>query len=148
MASQAPYVLVADDDPNAIFLLQYAFSTVAPHLPVVYTLDGRQALEYLLKRRASDPPGELPALMLLDLKMPQLSGFELLEIFAQNPNIRPACVAVFSCSGQPEDRSQADKLGANYYFVKPIALQELLEVCREIVALCPPAQPQSAEAST
>ena len=92
-------------------------------------LNGREAQELLT---ASVAKGNLPDLIFLDLKMPVMSGFEVLE-WLQQQTFAPALrVIVLSGSNQQDDRQRAEALGAADYLVKPISSEELTARLRAV----------------
>lgn len=132
-----PFILVADDDLDSNFLFKHALSIVAPEVRASYLSDGRAALDLLQgKRPADNPEWGPPDLLLLDLKMPRTNGFEVLEFLRQNPPLRPRLVIVFTCSSHPDDIGLASHLGADHYLVKPMALEDLIELVRILVGYC------------
>ena len=70
----------------------------------------------------------MPRLLLLDLKMPLMGGFEVLEWVRQQPGLRRLLVIVFTSSDQPQDINRAFDLGANSYLVKPNSFNQLKEI--------------------
>ncbi|HWQ93549.1 MAG TPA: response regulator [Clostridia bacterium] len=125
-------ILVADDDPNAVLMLKYAFEYKAPDVLVHYMADGKEVVDYLQGKPPFDRESlEPPCLLLLDLKMPRMDGFEVLKWVKEFPALRPKCVAVFSTSGDPGDREQAAALGADMYIVKPFEFATLCEMVGE-----------------
>jgi CheY-like chemotaxis protein len=74
----------------------------------------------------------LPNLLLLDLKLPRVTGFEVLEWLRSHPDLRHMLVVVFSSSDQPEDINRAYALGANSYVVKPLDPDELVRVVERL----------------
>ncbi len=122
-------ILVSEDDPDEAFLVKNALAEVAPDALLVYTLDGRHTLEFLQRRQTPN----VPALLLLDLKMPRLSGFDVLRWLRHNPANRPLAIAVLSSSRFDQDMDEARKLGADYYLVKPLAYPELKQLMNSLV---------------
>jgi CheY-like chemotaxis protein len=123
---QAPILLV-DDDENDLFLLKYAFNQAGVTHPLVELTNGQQALDYLFGNgaytdRRQHPP---PAFLLLDLKLPIKSGFEVLRELRDEPRFKRLVVIVLSASGQPHDVARAYDLGANSYIVKPSGIDDL-----------------------
>jgi CheY-like chemotaxis protein len=112
--SEVPPVLYVEDDENHVLLLKNAFRRAKVLHPLVHVDNGKAALELL--SNASHPP---PTLMLLDLTLPQLSGFDLLARIRSNPETKALRVLVFTTSEQPSDKKRAWDLGANDYIVKP-----------------------------
>jgi CheY-like chemotaxis protein len=131
--ARQPLVVVEDDD-NDVVLLQRAFRKSNLLNPLVFLRDGEMARDYLAGRgeyadRAAHP---LPVLMLLDLKLPRLSGLELLEWMREQPALRGLPVVILTSSRESRDLERAYALGANSYLVKPVAFEALLELVRAI----------------
>ena len=135
MAADArqPLVVVEDDD-NDVVLLERAFRKSNLLNPLVFLRDGEKARDYLAGRgeyadRAAHP---LPVLMLLDLKLPRMSGLEVLEWMREQPGLRGLPVVILTSSRESRDLERAYALGANSYLVKPVAFEALLELVRAI----------------
>jgi CheY-like chemotaxis protein len=131
-----PVILVADDDENDVLLLERAFqqAKVAGHFVVVR--DGQEAIDYLsgtgrYEDRADYP---WPALMLLDLKMPLLNGFDVLKWWRERGSARDLPIVVMSSSNQESDVEREMALGAAAYQVKSGDLQHLLTFARDLRA--------------
>jgi CheY-like chemotaxis protein len=127
-------VLVAEDDLADIHLLQRAFAKAGMGMPVYFAPDGEQVLAYLQGKPPFDNPVDypLPTLLLLDLNLPQLSGFEVLQWLRAQPGLRCMIVVVFSASDRPEDIRRAYALGAHSYVVKPQEPDELARVVQRL----------------
>jgi len=129
-------VLIADDDQNDVFFLRRAFqkSGLGHHLFEVQ--DGQQAVDYL----SGAPPFQdrnkypLPSLLLLDLKMPRMTGFEVLSWLQNQSSLKQMPVVVLSGSNQARDVEQARSLGAAEYQVKPADFDALMKFVREVDA--------------
>ena len=126
MSEAAFLVLVVEDDPDDVFFLQAAFKDAGAPSPEV-ARDGEEALA-----RLSASPA--PSLVLLDLKLPKLSGLEVLERRTADPALRSIPVVVLTSSNTAEDRERAYALGANAYLVKPIGAAEQREMVRSTLA--------------
>lgn len=112
------FLLVEDDDDHAeIMLRTIKDNRVANSMHRV--ADGEEALSYL---RAEGEHSErlLPDIILLDLKLPKLSGHELLKIIKADPDLLAIPVVILTTSGAESDREKAYKLHANSYIVKPV----------------------------
>ena len=120
-------VLVVDDDDDDLFNFQRAAARIGLANPVVCLHNGEAAVEYLKGVVDGDGRTE-PAVVVLDLKMPRMSGFEVLEWLRQQPGLRRLPVVVFTSSSQDPDVHRAYELGANSYLVKPIAFGALVEL--------------------
>jgi CheY-like chemotaxis protein len=122
-----PAILLAEDDPLDIDLAHVAFARAGwPH-PLTVARDGAEALE----RMAGPAP---PAVALLDLKMPGMSGLDLLRARRADPRLRAVPVVVLSSSPEPSDVAACYDAGANAYLVKPAGLGMLAEVAGAVVA--------------
>lgn len=125
-------VLYADDEENDAILLQIAFQRAAIDHPLQVVSDGALALDYLsgatpFADRSRHP---LPCLVLLDIKMPRMTGLEALERIRQNPELRDLPVVMFSSSQQTVDQDRAKELRADGYLVKPASLDGFVEIAR------------------
>jgi DNA-binding response OmpR family regulator len=129
-----PRILVAEDDANDAFFLERAFAKAGVDAPRRFVRDGGEAVEYLEGRSgfADRSVHPMPTLLLLDLKMPRLSGFDVLKWLRQTPALHRLSVVVFSSSDDPNDVNLAYDLGANSYAVKPGNSAELLGFVRSL----------------
>jgi CheY-like chemotaxis protein len=128
------HVLVADDDRNDFLLVNLAFQKAGLSVNLSHVLDGQQAVNFLtanghFKERASKP---LPDLLLLDLKMPMMDGFDVLTFLKNHPSLRDLAVVVLSASQIQEDISRALQLGAADFLTKPADFSELVAMMRSI----------------
>src|SRR6266853_6264096 len=114
-------VLVAEDEPMDVVLLKRAFATARTATTIQFVKDGHEAIDYLsgANRYADRNVYPLPDLMLLDIKMPRLNGFEVLEWLRKQPGLRRLPVTMFSTSDMERDIDRAYELGANSFLVKP-----------------------------
>lgn len=113
-------ILLVEDNPSDIKLTQRAFlkSNLANELVVAE--DGQAALDYLLE----DPARELPAVVLLDLKLPRVEGLDVLRQIRANPRTRLLPVVILTTSKEEQDLVQSYSLGANSYVRKPVSFAE------------------------
>ena len=122
-------LLVAEDSEADVFLLQRAFRDVELPADVEFAHDGQDAIERL-QARCQAPDDRLPALLILDLKMPRRSGLEVLHWVRAQPALVSLPAILFSSSDRREDVERAYVLGANAYLLKPPSLVERLEIAR------------------
>ena len=127
-------VLLADDDPNDVFLLQRAFQKTNIANPLRVVRDGEEAMAYLSgqDQYADRQLHPLPVLLLLDLKMPRKSGFEVLRWLRQQSGLKRLPVVVLTSSNQNPDINKAFDLGANSYIVKPGGFDSLVEMVKNL----------------
>jgi len=119
-AGQSHILLVEDDEDDA-FLLTRALRTAQIENPLHVVTDGEQAVAYLKGegRFADRTQHPLPGLVLLDLKLPRISGFEVLQWIQNEPALPQLVVVVLSSSGEKRDINMAYRFGARSYLVKP-----------------------------
>src|SRR5262245_3108427 len=125
-------VLLVEDDENDVFFFKRAMKVVGWTSPVQVAQDGKQAVEYLQATGRPSYHEELlvPSLVLLDLKLPYMSGFDVLKWIRDNSNLKHVAVVVLTSSREEVDIQRACNLGANGYVVKPAAAEELIELVK------------------
>lgn len=133
-------ILLVDDDADFTLLVQNAFAKAWPTAALRCLRDGAEAIQYLLGHDQFSDREQfpMPSLMLLDLKMPRVNGFEVLEWKQEAPELTSLPVVVWSSSSLPEDVHHACALGAVAYLVKPMALHDyigIVERLKNILAL-------------
>jgi CheY-like chemotaxis protein len=129
MTSEARIMLVEDNQMDVVLTLD-AFKEARLKNPIHISRSGEDARDYLLglgeyTNRQQHP---LPDLILLDLKLPGLSGHDLLEILKKKPGLKRIPVIILSSSAEEGDRALGYDLGANSYLVKPVSFEGFLEV--------------------
>ena len=127
-------ILHVEDDSNDVLLFQHACRKAGVDCKLQAVNDGDEAIAYLQgqDRFANREQFPLPDLVLLDLKMPRLSGFEVLEWLRKEQKCRSLPVVVLSSSDHETDIKRAYSLGANSYLVKPVAFDSLVEIAKTI----------------
>jgi CheY-like chemotaxis protein len=116
-------VLLVEDDLNDIFLVKRAFKMAQIRNPLQVVTDGLEAMQYLQGegKYADREHYPLPRLIVMDIKMPRKSGFEVLEwVKTQQGRLRRIPIVIVSSSDNPTDINRAYELGANAYMVKPV----------------------------
>src|SRR5688572_597687 len=116
--NQRLVIVVAEDDPNDVLLLQRAFQKNGIPLPVHVCYDGADAMAYLKGegRYADRQSYPFPRVFITDLKMPRCGGFEILEWLNNHPECSVIPKIVLSASAEERDVRKAFQLGANCYF--------------------------------
>jgi CheY-like chemotaxis protein len=125
-------VLLVEDDLNDIFLVKRAFKMARLITPLQVVTDGADAVSYLRgEGKYTDREAyPLPKLIVMDIKMPRLNGFEVLEWIKHDGPLRRIPIVIVSSSNNPTDINRAYELGANAYMVKPVdyrAVERLFE---------------------
>jgi CheY-like chemotaxis protein len=130
-------ILVAEDDDNDAFLLEHAFQEAQIPNPLCRARDGQEAIDYLVDAGRIPSSGSRlrPSLLLLDVKMPRKTGWDVLHWLRNESSLRYLPVIVFSSSAQQEDIDRAYQMGANSFIVKPSSTQKRTELAKCIEAL-------------
>jgi len=133
MASSA-VILLAEDDENDVFLMRRAFKKAGVTNQLLVVRNGKEAIDYLSGQPpfANPATNPRPGLLMLDLKMPLLNGFDVLLWLQKQPNLSQIPVLVFSSSDQEVDRQRVQQLGARDYMVKPHDFRELVKIIGEL----------------
>jgi len=129
--SESQTILIVEDNPTDVMLIRRALARLKIANPVQVIADGDRAVDYLSGHDdyADRMQFPLPALILLDLKLPRRSGLEVLEWLRRQEGLRRVPVVMLTSSRQSDDVNRAYDLGANSYLVKPVefdGLQEML----------------------
>ena len=134
MSAREGVILLAEDDPNDVLLIERAFQRTHVANPLQVVRDGEEALAYLSGQGpfADRERHPLPVLMLMDLKMSRKSGLEVLEWVRQQPGLKRLPIVVLTSSNQSPDINRAYELGANSYLVKPAGFDSLLELVKNL----------------
>lgn len=130
MLNDLKTILLVEDNPDDRFLFRHAWKEAGITNPLRMLEGGRSALDYL---RGAPPYADrtrhpLPGMLLLDIKMPDLSGLEVLENVRGDPKLRCLPVLMMTASSLPRDVEEAYRLGANGFFIKPSTLKELIDL--------------------
>jgi CheY-like chemotaxis protein len=127
-------ILAAEDEESDRIIMQLAFQRANLRCPLVIVRDGAEAVDYLSgKGRYADRTAHpFPALIVLDLKMPRMSGFDVLAWLAMQPELKEIPAVVLSSSSDESDMAKAGQLGAREYFVKPHSLDRLIKLAQEM----------------
>jgi len=129
-----PVVLIVDDSENDLLLMRRAFKKADFDLPYITVPGGEQALAYLRGEGEYNDRDQypLPTVLLLDLNMPGMSGFEVLRWVRAHPAFHRLYVVILSASMRKEDVETSFDLGANGFLVKPADLLELIELMKRL----------------
>lgn len=119
-------LLIVEDSANDAHLISRILQKENPQLSFLLLADGQEALDYLL-----DKQSDQPSVLLLDLKLPRLTGLEVLERIRSTDRFRSLPVVMFSSSVSDQDLQKAYALGANSYLTKPLAYEDLKTLIRQ-----------------
>ena len=120
----ATRVLIAEDEPYIVESLSFVLEREG--YAVRAALDGEAALREL---RASAPD-----LLILDLMLPKMNGFEVLKAAKADPALKAIPIIVLTAKGQAQDRRMVDEIGAEGFMTKPFSNREIVERVRELAA--------------
>lgn len=126
-------ILLVEDNQKDIDLTLAALAENTLADEVVVVRDGEQALDYLYKRGSFRlRAGENPAVVLLDLKLPKVSGLEVLKEVKTNESLKMIPVVMLTSSREEIDLSTSYQRGVNAYVVKPVTFKQFVEALREL----------------
>lgn len=120
-------VMIVEDEPNIVESLSFVFSREG--WQVSAALDGETAIERLM----SEPPDVL----VLDVMLPPLNGFEVLKRLRSEPSLKHLPVLVLTAKGQEKDRHTAMRLGADAFVTKPFSNRDIVQQVRELAGAEP-----------
>jgi CheY-like chemotaxis protein len=127
-------ILVVEDSADDFFFLERSFKLAEVPNELRHADDGQRALDYLqgtglFADREANP---LPSLILLDLKLPLMHGFEVLSWIRKQPALKHIVIIVLTSSSEERDVARAYELGANAFLVKPTSIDTLTEIVRSL----------------
>lgn len=131
--SEFKRVLLVEDSPNDAELTLEAFSEGGLANEVVWVKDGQEALDYLYKEGAyRERLDGLPAVVLLDLKLPKVNGLQVLGRVKKDAALRTLPVVMLTSSNEESDLARSYGLGVNAYVVKPVGFTEFIKALKEL----------------
>jgi two-component system, response regulator len=125
---KAKVIMLVEDNPSDIALTKRAFDKSRIANPLVIAEDGQEALDYLLGTgpHAGRDPSDLPALILLDLKIPKIDGLTVLKRIRADPRTRRAPVVILTSSVEEQDLATGYDVGVNSYIRKPVSFDQFV----------------------
>lgn len=138
---EAPVVLYAEDDENDAFFMERAFTRLKLRDALRIVPSGKDAIDYIAAqgRYADRERYPAPTMVILDVKMPELSGLEVLRWVRRQPDFARIPVIMFTSSTQDSDIAYSRDHGANAYLVKPsnaehlaLLIQDLLDAVSQV----------------
>jgi CheY-like chemotaxis protein len=122
-------ILLVEDNPMDVDLTRRAFIRHNLANPLEVARDGQEALDFIAKWKMGEP---LPTVILLDLKLPKVSGLEVLRAIRAHSDFGIVPVVILTSSAEDQDIHEAYSLGANSYIVKPVDFDKFIDVARQI----------------
>lgn len=134
MQNNNKVILLVEDNPDDQALLLRAMKKKHVANQIVVANDGVEALDYLFGRGKYEgrDTSVLPELVLLDLKLPKVSGHEVLQAMRENPNTKYVPVVVLTSSVEDKDMVRSYDLGANSFVQKPVDFEEFVEAAAQL----------------
>lgn len=130
-------IVVADDDLDDQELIHQAFKDSKANFSIVKVFDGVQLLDYLLKRWRFRQNTDLPPdLILLDLNMPLMDGFQVLTVLKETPSLSKIPVFVVTTSKSEADKQRAMASGATGFYHKGGSSKQIKDIVRQVCLEC------------
>ena len=144
-------ILLIEDNSSDVALTMRAFKQARFSNPIKASRDAEDALDYLRGNgRYKRSRRRLPQLILLDLRLPKMSGIEFLEIIKADKNLSEIPVIILTASKTDRLMTQCRELGAAHYIVKPLEIEHLVNITPLLnlhLALAPPTGPKGLDAA-
>lgn len=127
-------ILLVEDNLSDIDLTRRAFEKANIFNPLVVVEDGEEALDYLFceGKYTDRNKSQMPALVLLDLKMPGIGGLEVLKRIRANPHTKRLLIVILTSSKEEQDVAMGYDLGINSYIRKPVDFHKFAEVIKQL----------------
>lgn len=122
-------ILLIEDNPMDVDLTRRAFVRHNLTNPLEVLRDGQEAIDFIARWREGEPA---PSVILLDLKLPKVSGLDVLKSVRDHSSLGTVPVVVLTSSAEDVDIHEAYLLGANSYIVKPVDFEKFIDVARQI----------------
>ena len=124
-----PFILIAEDDPDYVFLIKEALFDISHNNRCLFFENGEEILKFLKQNKV------LPSLIITDISMPKVNGFEVLREVREDMFFSQIPVAFFSHSSDSGDKNRAAKLNCNGYYTKGSCAKEMGDALSSMLAL-------------
>lgn len=127
-------VLLIEDNPAHAELIKRGLENANPNLKLIHLTDGEQALDFFFRRNNFQHLSETvqPAVVLLDIRLPKLSGLEVLRAIRSSENVKSVPIVILTSSAAERDLEAAYKAHVNSYLVKPLDLHTFMNLMEDI----------------
>ncbi len=126
-------ILLAEDNMNDVELTLAALEDLNIANSVVVVNDGVEAMEYLRREgKYKERPEGNPTVILLDIKMPRMDGFEVLQTIREDINLKKIPVVMLTSSREEKDLIKTYELGVNAYVVKPVDFDQFMDAVKQL----------------
>jgi CheY-like chemotaxis protein len=121
-------ILIAEDDDGHARLIEKNLSRAGLHNPIERFINGQEILDFLLRRGPGrHRSADAAYLLLLDIRMPQVDGVEVLRQVKENPDLRKMPVIMLTTTDDPREVERCHALGCSTYIVKPVIYERFAE---------------------
>jgi CheY-like chemotaxis protein len=132
-AEQSVTILLVEDDPGHARLIERNLCRAHITNEIITLGDGQQAVDYLFKERTyAGATHPLPLLLLLDLNLPQLDGYQVLSRLKADEHTRHIPVVILTTTDEPYEIERCYALGCNVYITKPVEYEQFAEAIRQL----------------
>ncbi len=125
-STPVPTILIVDDDPEIQRFFEQAFQDY-PEYRLILASDGAHGLERVTE--------VLPAVAIIDLNMPKLGGYQLVQALRGDPDTAAIPLIILSARTQAKDKRMADLLGADLYLEKPVVISEVIAAIQRVLRI-------------
>lgn len=125
-------ILLVEDSPDDVELTLLAFKKYNFSNEIIVARDGQEALDVLFPSKEKSKKSKLPDIILLDLKLPKVSGLDVLKEIKAHPETRIIPVIVLTTSNEDRDIRDSYRLGVNSYIRKPVEFNKFVEVVKQL----------------
>jgi len=134
MENRPIVILLVEDDPDHVELILRALEEEHTAVDVYVVKDGQEALDYMYRRGKYGQENErsTPRLVLLDLRLPKLDGFEVLRRLKTDPKFKPIPVVILTTSLREDEVMKGYAEGANSYVTKPVEFDDFIQKVKDI----------------
>lgn len=132
MKTEIRRILIVDDSQKDVELIISALSENNLGNEIDVAEDGEEALDYLYMRGIFSHIAKLPAVILLDIKMPKMNGIEVLKHIRSKSRFKGIPIIMLTSSSEEKDLAECYKLGANSYVVKPVDVYKFMEAIKSV----------------
>jgi len=132
MITKEARILLVEDNPDDVELTLLAFKKYNLSNEIIIARDGQEALDILFPPKEKIKQSKLPDIILLDLKLPKVSGLDVLKEIKNHPETKIIPVIVLTTSNEERDLRDSYRLGVNSYIRKPVGFNKFVEVVKQL----------------
>ena len=125
-------VLLVEDNDDDVFLVTHAFKKAGVQHPLAVAQDGQEAIDFLVEAFKDSSCEKVPALILLDLKMPKVNGIEVLKKIKTDTRTKTIPIVILTSSREDPDIQACYELGVNSYVVKPVDFEAFVKSVNDL----------------